>query len=623
MKRAATSCSTYSDIQKETDMPTTNDNHTFFIPIMGIAFTIDTPVKVARYGITSVMSLVDDAFIEQMRKYHCTMEGEPYVEIGRDAEDWRADRITAYLDLVQRIVDRQVEALKTSPFESYSEITRYYQLLPESPLKDKYRKMLESTNPVEREQLQDILRASANPGSIDVNIMTKVDRTYHKKGKALPPEFTDTKAALRGYANSTLESSIVLSAGLNPPLYTYIANFPDFFPDKNGKIKKKIVLKVSDYRSAVVQARFLAKKGLWISEYRVESGLNCGGHAFASKGHLIGPILEEFKSKREDLVSQTFAVLKKALGDAPLPDPNDMRITVSGGIGTNEEHEFLRKHYSVNGAGWGTPFLLVPEVTNLDDEHLKKLCEAEDENVFLSAASPLLVPFWTLRNSGSEEKRMAHIAAGTPGSACPKGYAKVFNTEFTNNPCCLASRSYVKKKLKKLETDDLTEEQRQWYREDVLAKSCICHDLSGGATLKLGIDPDAHTALCCGPGIVNYSKIATLEEMVGHIYGRLSLLTKPDRPHMFIKEMMINIEFLAEEIHKLSIGVTGNAPAYIVEFKENLLSGIDYYRSLAELFVEDKKKKFLADLQVQRDAIERLFTTLPAELAGEGRSVSG
>jgi hypothetical protein len=327
------------------------------------------------------MSLVDDTFIEQMRKYYCEKEGESYEKIGRSEEDWRADRMTAYLNLVDRIVSRQVEELKASPFEADSEITRYYQLLPESPLKNKYQKMLESTDPEEKEQLQDILRASANPGSIDVNIMTKVDRTYYKKGVALPPEFSDTRAALRGYANSKLESSIVLSAGLSAPLYTYMANFPDFFPDESGKIKKKIVLKVSDYRSAVVQARFLAKKGLWVSEYRVESGLNCGGHAFAAKGHLLGPILEEFKSKREELAAQTFAVLKKALGDAPLPDLTDMRITVSGGIGTNEEHEFLKKYYDVDGAGWGTPFLLVPEATNVDEEHLKKLCDAGDEDV--------------------------------------------------------------------------------------------------------------------------------------------------------------------------------------------------------------------------------------------------
>jgi hypothetical protein len=26
--------------------------------------------------------------------------------------------------------------------------------------------------------------------------------------------------------------------------------------------------------------------------------LNCGGHAFATEGHLLGPILEEFKQRK-------------------------------------------------------------------------------------------------------------------------------------------------------------------------------------------------------------------------------------------------------------------------------------------------------------------------------------
>ena len=69
------------------------------------------------------------------------------------------------------------------------------------------------------------------------------------------------------------------SAGMNPRLYGYIADFDDFYPSRMEN-KKKIVLKVSDYRSAIIQGKFLAKKGLWVSEYRIESGLNCGGHVF-------------------------------------------------------------------------------------------------------------------------------------------------------------------------------------------------------------------------------------------------------------------------------------------------------------------------------------------------------
>lgn len=44
--------------------------HTFHIPVMGTGFTIDTPFKVAKYGISSVVSLVDDILVENMREYY-------------------------------------------------------------------------------------------------------------------------------------------------------------------------------------------------------------------------------------------------------------------------------------------------------------------------------------------------------------------------------------------------------------------------------------------------------------------------------------------------------------------------------------------------------------------------
>ena len=69
-------------------------------------------------------------------------------------------------------------------------------------------------------------------------------------------EFSDSKAALRGYARSKAESSIIFSAGINQSLYSYISEFKDFYRDKNGEIKKKIILKVSDFRSALIQGKF-------------------------------------------------------------------------------------------------------------------------------------------------------------------------------------------------------------------------------------------------------------------------------------------------------------------------------------------------------------------------------
>ena len=69
---------------------------------------------------------------------------------------------------------------------------------------------------------------------------------------------------------------------INQGLYSYMTEFQDFYRNASGKIKKKIILKVSDFRSALIQGKFLAKKGLEIYEFRIESGLNCGGHAFPS-----------------------------------------------------------------------------------------------------------------------------------------------------------------------------------------------------------------------------------------------------------------------------------------------------------------------------------------------------
>ncbi len=109
---------------------------------MGTGFTIDTPLKVARYGISSVISLVDDVLIEQVRKFHCDRLGELFEPIGAREDDARARRITAYLNFVDGIVRRQSQALQASPFEDGSEITRYFRMLPDSPLKTAYEEML-------------------------------------------------------------------------------------------------------------------------------------------------------------------------------------------------------------------------------------------------------------------------------------------------------------------------------------------------------------------------------------------------------------------------------------------------------------------------------------------------
>lgn len=594
--------------------------HLFHIPVMGTGWSIDTPLRVAKYGISSAISLVDDVLIEQMRRFHCRKHGLQYIEIPDSDEDTRANRITAYLELLDELVRGQVKALQSSPFEPGSEITRYFEMLPDSPLKQSYLDMLSASESLEKVRMQDALRRRAVPGSIDVNIMTKLDRDHYRHGNKLPQEFADAMAALRGYASSTLRSSIIFSAGMNRRLFGYLTKFDDFCPDDKGVLRKKIILKVSDFRSAMVQGKYLAKRGLWVSEYRIESGLNCGGHAFATEGHLMGPILEAFKRKKTEFTNNLHEVYNLALTTmdrAPVQLPHEVRITVQGGIGTADENRFLLQHYGIDGTGWATPFLLVPEVTNVDDYHMEKLSAATERDVYLSDRSPLGVPFWVLRSCGSEDTHRQRVSADKPGSPCPKGYL-ASNTEFTQIPICRASRIYQKRKLKQLSEGNLPSEQLSAMRENVVVKSCLCHDVGGGATLKLGINPDAHPAVCCGPNIANFSKVASLEEMVGHIYGRLSLLTNPDRPHMFISELRIYIDYLRRELQKASEGLLDRTAKCFLDFKQNLITGVEYYRCLAEQFSLEQRERFLQELDTLFKEIDNILPETAAATSIEG-----
>src|SRR5680860_630857 len=156
--------------------------HKFHIPVMGLAYTIDSPVKVARFGITSAISIIKDNLVEMMRKYYYMQINEPYISISSREEDYRARRITDYLNLINRIVKSQVEKLKTSAFEAGSEIVKYFEMLPdEGQLKHTYLAMWETRDRKKKQAIEQLLREEIKPGSIEVNIMTKIDKNNFDK----------------------------------------------------------------------------------------------------------------------------------------------------------------------------------------------------------------------------------------------------------------------------------------------------------------------------------------------------------------------------------------------------------------------------------------------------------
>lgn len=568
--------------------------HTFHIPVMGLAYTIDTPVKVARYGINSVVSIIEDKLIELMRRYYAGKYTLPYRPITPKEEDYRAKRITDYLDMLNKIVKDQVEQLKNSAFAAGSEISKYFEMLPPgNMLRITYERMLHAKSSQEKEALINFLKTQIRPGQIDVNIMTKVDKNNVDKNGNLLTDSSDAVAALRGYANSNLtNSSIIFSAGLNPRLFNYLEKLPAFNARGLGEFDKRVVIKVSDFRSAIIQGKYLAKKGIWVSEFRIESGLNCGGHAFPTDGTLLGPILQEFKEKRDELIDSLHNLYNpaaEAKNCLIFDEPHPIGITVQGGIGTFEEAQFLLSEYGITSSGWGTPFLLCPEVTTVDHETLQLLKQANEEDLMLSYNSPLGVRFNYLKGTSSEKEKLSRIAKGKPGSPCTEKHL-VSNTEFTKEPICTASYTYQKHKIEQLKRLDLPVEEYERQFNEVVSKECLCIGLSNAAIVAYNLPPIKNltaVTVCPGPNIAYFNKIVTLQEMTDHIYGRTNILGDQDRPHMFIKELHLNVEYLSEQVttfNKDDLKAMKDA----INFAKQLLTGIEYYRSLGDKIVMNK-----------------------------------
>jgi hypothetical protein len=575
----------------------TGKQHTFHIPVLGVGYSIDTPINVAHYGISSVISLVDDSLMEKMREYYCKKFDLPFKAISKKVDDFRAKRITSYLNVVEEIVNRKFGELKESLMNTGSEFDKFVELLPETALLKQKFSLGERGKKV-ADDLSKRIKDLLHPGSIDVNIMTKLDQVNKKDGEDLPIEYNDAHAALRGFANSNLSSSLVLSAGMSPRLYSYIENFEDFYPDKDGRIKKKIILKVSDFRSAFVQGKMLAAKGLWISEYRIESGVNCGGHAFPTAGVLFGPILEEFKEKRDQLLTTCREAYTAALEKKSLPQPAaepKLIVTAQGGVGNKEEHDFLLEHYQMDSVGWGSPFMLVPEVISIDTQTMELLAKGKEKDYYYSGLSPLGVPFNSIKGASMSKLRLEMAANGKAGMPCTKGFLR-YNTEYTERPICTSSRQYQSKKLKELAAMNLSEADYQKEYDKIIEPECLCIGLGISTKMSKGMEVAANekVTVCPGPNLAYFSKISTLKEMVDHIYGRINLLDDMPRPNMFTKELKMYLDIFKDRLEKFQQNVDDvKEKRNLNKFKQNLFDGIEYYRTL----FTDKKKEIVQEME--------------------------
>jgi hypothetical protein len=328
----------------------------------------------------------------------------------------------------------------------------------------------------------------------------------------------------------------------------------------------------------------------------------------------MGPILDEFKTNRQTLIDELSLLFLTALREKGLPAPAapmHQRITVQGGIGTAQEDLFLRHYYNVDGTGWGSPFLLVPEATTMDSTTREMLARATKEDYYISDASPLGIPFNNVYGTSSSLQIRRRASEGKPGSRCTKKYL-VSNTEFTKEPICTASTQYQELKIEDLKKQNLPPDVLAQKIAKVMEKACLCEDLAAPGFMdnRANTTPkEKAVAVCPGPNLAYFSKIASLEEMVGHIYGRVQLISDMHRPNMFINELQLYVDYMKHEIQKRLDTWNAKEQNYFNTFKTNLLNGIDHYKGLIPKFLEESER-YRETMRQQLLALEQELTEI-------------
>jgi hypothetical protein len=86
-------------------------------------------------------------------------------------------------------------------------------------------------------------------------------------------------------------------------------------------------------------------------------------------------------------------------------------------------------------------------------------------------------------------------------------------------------------------------------------------------------------SVCPGPNLAYFNRQTSLKEMVDHIYGRTNLITHPNRPNLFVKELTMYQDYIEEEFEEIETPDKRQLKSWN-DFLNNLQQGIEYYRNM-------------------------------------------
>ena len=97
--------------------------------------------------------------------------------------------------------------------------------------------------------------------------------------------------------------------------------------------------------------------------------------------------------------------------------------------------------------------------------------------------------------------------------------------------------------------------------------------------------------------------------MVGHIYGRVSLLNGSPRAHVLLREIELYLDFASKQLENISSGLAPCESGDLCEFRDHLLQGIEHYREKSALLAADATDRVLGELDRLRGLVNALSWT--------------